>query len=249
MAGRCPKDAACLPQELPSPPVWKGRRNSSASTADETLTMTDAASTRSDPDQSSASCGSSRSSPPRPRFRGGLSRAASYLMRRSISKRRGSIDAEEPETTATSTATATASYNNLFSSDCGRVKDVFSAELNRCSTHQLPQLRRERESENPIICYENDDEDNGGDNEHYHSSSSEGEDDFISSQAQGRSDSVFFTQPEQSSHDGSSDGRKSLHELLRLSSSTDFRCNVCRAHYIPQSTHIALPKHFPMMQQ
>jgi len=225
----------------------KGRKASFASTADET--MTDAASIRSDPDNhhigGSSNTGlSSLHSAPRPRF-GSFSRAANYLMRRgSISKKRGSeiLQSEEMGTSTKSSS----SYVD-YSSDYGRVKDMFATELNRCSSSQeIAQLRHERAVEHPIICYESEDDEelieNGSSilpdkvhqGEELSSDKSEGSPDFASSKKQ----------------QGSFNDQTSLRALLGMSSSKAFRCNACRANYLPKSVHVSFPQAaFPMQQQ
>jgi len=218
----------------------KERKASIASTADETVAA-DAASTRSYPDIVIA--GSLTKQPPRYRLGGSFSRAANYLMRRSISKKRGSElmeeqdDGEEREDT-----TNCADY----SSDYGRIKDMFATELNRCNTYQLPQLRRDRAAENAIICYESDDDETENSPT---SSSSEGTDDPIENPHHLEQSEASRNSPKKgkvTSLFASSAQQPNLADLLGMST---IRCHVARAQYLPKSAHIALPDGLLIDQQ
>lgn len=232
------------PPQVSHPLVMRKERKASfASTADET--MTDAASIRSDPDNHHNGASSSLHSSASPRF-GSFSRAANYLMRRgSISKKRGSEIIQSEEMATSSKSSSSSSYAE-YSSDYGRVKDMFATELNRCSSLQeIAQLRHERAVEHPIICYESDDDedliengssiclyklDEGGEP---FSGKSEGSPDLAASEKQ-----------------PASQQNTSLRALLGMSSSKAFRCNACRASYLPKSVHVSFPHAaFPMQQQ
>lgn len=52
----------------------------------------------------------------------------------------------------------TRKINLTMKDENGRLQDIFSSELNRCTAHDLRQLRRERESTHPIVCYESEDD-------------------------------------------------------------------------------------------
>jgi hypothetical protein len=52
----------------------------------------------------------------------------------------------------------TRKINLTMKDENGRVQDIFSSELNRCTAQDLPLLRLERESTHPIVCYESEDD-------------------------------------------------------------------------------------------
>lgn len=229
-------------------PGRTGRKASFASTIDEE--MTDAASTRSDPD-TPPGLGSGTLHSGRPAgFGTSFARATKYLMRRgSISKKSGSgiIETEDFETLSTKST----SSNKLYISDYGRIKDMFATELNRCSSpEEIAQLRCERAVENPIICYESED----GDDEDIDDGPSIPAQPMASlagehSDAFAERESEGFHQELANKPDMLFQSRESsLRELLGISSSMNFRCNASRANYLPTSGHVAVLR-FPMEQQ
>ena len=206
--------------------------------------MTDAASTRSDPD-TPPGLGSGTLHSGRPTgFGTSLARATKYLMRRgSISKKRGSgiIESEEIGPLWTKAT----SSNKLYCSDYGRIIDMFATELNRCSSpEEIAQLRCERAVENPIICYESEDGDDEDINDGpsmpaqpMSSPDKEHSDAFVDQELANKPDILFQSR------------ESNLRELLGISSSMNFRCNASRANYLLTSDHVAVLRFHMKHQQ
>ena len=75
--------------------------------------------------------------------KGAFSRAVTYLKRRS------------PHSIVLPASPVDEQISN---SQSGRVQDIFCTELNNCDPSSLPDLRRQRLEEAPIICHETDDD-------------------------------------------------------------------------------------------
>ena len=201
--------------------------------------MTDAASTRSNPDKSSATLSRTLLYAPRPRF----SRAANYLMRYGAEQRNTGMIIE---TEKFGTSIKSSSCNAVYTSDYARIVDMFATKLNRCSSpEEIARLRYERAVENPIICYESDDD--------YDKANRRSTQDDEGSR-EGKP-SVFVDQCEGTHHhqgnqrDVIFQGRSScLPELPMISTCMKFRCYASPAHYLPKSAHIVAPQHFPQQQ-
>jgi hypothetical protein len=154
----------------------------------------------------------------------GFSRAASYLMRRSLAPKSRVVGVElEKE------------FSGCVREE-GRVDDLFSSELNRCSTAALPQLRLERAELYPIVCYESDDEDT-------HNQAGdvvlEARIEALNIQekllGKDHSDVIFLSRHVQRLRGHS--------ELLR--SSLEHGGTTSRAHYVPKSAFMNVPIDYP----
>lgn len=161
----------------------------------------------------------------------GLSRAASYLMRRTFS-RKSTMLGEEHEKEPIGGV-----------SEAGHIDDIFASELNRCSTSTLPELRLQRAELYPIICYESDEEDSDGRNEN-----STHEDVGLVARLEAlkvqerllgkdHTDVIFLSRRIQR--------LRGTSELLRLS--LERGCTTSsRAHYLPKSAHMIVPSDYPV---
>lgn len=177
----------------------------------------------------------------------GFSRSASYLMRRALSNKRG-IEAEIIEKDESSSIHSSASSDDdsgtHFDARDGRVDDIFSSELNRCSTSSMHQLRLERDL-HPIVCYESDDGESQDD------SCLESHPSGVDAAIDGRlealkiqerllgkehTDVIFLSKRTQRLRGQS--------ELLR--SSLERSSVASRAHYYPKSALMMVPLDYPM---
>lgn len=164
----------------------------------------------------------------------GFSRAASYLMRRSLVPE-GALEGGAPE------GGELKEEPNCEASEVGRVDDIFSSELNRCSTPSLPQLRLERAELYPIICYESDDEDTDDSTKNPTCAvliEARLEALKIQEHLLGKdhSDAIFLSRRVHR--------LRAQSDLLRLS--LERGCTMSRTHFLPKSAHMHVPIDYPV---